>query len=73
MQLTKEIYSMAFCQQTTHQYLCVNFWNTSSVRLYDTKRLIESSGSVEDQMFLKIEVEEYAPFNALEIVHMKVF
>ena len=46
----------------------MNSWNTQSVDLYELKSLLDSpSDDITDSLQVKVNVEEFAPFKALDI------
>ena len=73
-QLPNEVHSMSVVDSEESQYLVLNFWNTQTVDLYSIKDLLEStSNSFLDNQIAKVNVEDYAPFTALDIDQVHVF
>ena len=68
------MHSLSIASPEDLQYLVINFWNTQSVDLYELKGLLESStGDINDNMLAKVNVEEFAPFSALDVDQVHVF
>ena len=67
-QLTSEVHSMAISGPDNDQYLVMNNWNTQSVDIYELKGLLESpSDAITDKLLVRVNIEDYAPFSALDV------
>lgn len=59
---------MAISNPDKEQYLVLNSWNTQSVELYGLKAFLESSSdSISDNLLVRVNIEEFAPFSALDV------
>ena len=74
-QLTQEVHSLSITTNPDNsQYLAMNYWNTQSVDLYEVSGLLESpSDDITDGLLVKINVEDFAPFKALDLDQVHVF
>ena len=46
----------------------MNNWNTQSVDIYELKGLLDSSSdAIVDKLLVRVNIEDYAPFSALDV------
>ena len=59
---------MAISSPENDQHLVMNNWNTQSVEIYGLKGLLESSSdAISDGLLVRVNIEDFAPFSALEV------
>ena len=56
------------------QYLVAHFWNHQTVNLYEMKALLSSpSDQLVDSLTAKVNIDDFAPFKALDIDQVHAF
>ena len=65
---------MALADPEANQYLVLHFWNHQSVNLYEVKALLQSpSDQLADSLMAKVDIDDFAPFKALDIDQVHAF
>ena len=73
-QLGSEVHNVAISNPDNAQYLILNNWNTQSIEIFGLKGLLESSSdAISDGQLAKVDIEDFAPFSALDVDQVHVF
>jgi len=68
------VHSLSIIETDQNEYLVLNYWNDQSIELFDLSDLVASSSdALNDSRKAQINVEDYAPFKALEVDKVHAF